>query len=167
MKNLANCTPREFLKQTYRIKKCVEKWLQETDLLNIRKNVPVLQSVAGLEGEAKEKVIQANKQVMQKQVKENLMKMLDKVLDEHADDTIELLALCCFVEPEDKTLTLEIMNLPSKLKEAALLCWFHGMTYEEAAGTLGISPQAVSSRLNRARRKLRAAMEGSDEHDPA
>ena len=101
MKNLANCTPREFLKQTYRIKKCVEKWLQETDLLNIRKNVPVLQSVAGLEGEAKEKVIQANKQVMQKQVKENLMRMLDKILDEHADDTIELLALCCFVEPED------------------------------------------------------------------
>ena len=73
----------------------------------------------------------------------------------------------CFVEPEDKTLTLEIMNLPAKLKEAALLCWFHGMTYEEAAGALGISPQAVSSRLNRARRKLRAAMEGSDEHDPA
>ena len=32
MKNLANCTPREFLKQTYRLKKCVEKWLQETDL---------------------------------------------------------------------------------------------------------------------------------------
>jgi DNA-directed RNA polymerase specialized sigma24 family protein len=32
---------------------------------------------------------------------------------------------------------------------------------------LGISHQAVSSRLNRARRKLRFALEGSEEHDPA
>ena len=42
-----------------------------------------------------------------------------------------------------------------------------GMTYEEAAAALGVSRQAVGSRLNRARRKLRFALEGSDEHDPA
>ena len=71
------------------------------------------------------------------------------------------------VEPEDESLTLEIMKLPAKLKEVALLCWLQGMTYHEAAETLGISPQAVASRLNRARKKLRSALEGSDEHDPA
>ena len=71
------------------------------------------------------------------------------------------------VEPEDKNLTLEIMKLPVKLREAALLCWFQGMTYKEAAETLGVSLQAVGSRLNRARRKLRFAMEGSEDHDPA
>ena len=101
MKNLANCTPREFLKQTYRIKKCVEKWLQETDLLNIRKNVPDLQSIKGLTGEEREIAIAANKKIMSKQIMANFMDMLDKVLDEHVDETIELLALCCFVEPED------------------------------------------------------------------
>ena len=68
---------------------------------------------------------------------------------------------------EDNTLTEAIMRLPIKLREAALLCWLQGMTYEEAAEALGISRQAVGSRLNRARRKLRFALEGSDEHDPA
>ena len=71
------------------------------------------------------------------------------------------------VEPEEESLTIEIMKLPAKLKEVALLCWFQGMTYTEAAETLGISLQAVGSRLNRARRKLRFALEGSEEHDPA
>ena len=70
------------------------------------------------------------------------------------------------VEPEDATLTLEIMKLPAKLKEVALLCWFQGMTYNEAAETLGISLQAVGSRLTRARRKLLFAMEGSEDDEP-
>ena len=68
---------------------------------------------------------------------------------------------------EDNTLTEAIMRLPIKLREAALLCWLQGMTYEEAAAALGISRQAVGSRLNRARQKLRFALEGSDGHDPA
>ena len=35
------------------------------------------------------------------------------------------------VEPEDESLTLEIMKLPAKLKEVALLCWLQGMTGSE------------------------------------
>ncbi len=70
-------------------------------------------------------------------------------------------------DQEDNLLTAEIMNLPLKLKEVALLCWLQGMTYEEAAAALGITRQAVGSRLNRARQKLRFALEGSDGHDPA
>ena len=57
---------------------------------------------------------------------------------------------------EDEEITTEILNLPIKLREVALLCWL-----------LGISRQAVGSRLNRARKKLRSALEGSDVHDPA
>ena len=67
----------------------------------------------------------------------------------------------------DGCLTEALMGLPVRLKQAALLCWLQGMNQEEAAGILGISRQAVGSRLNRARRKLRDALEGSDEHDPA
>ena len=33
------------------------------------------------------------------------------------------------VEPEEESLTMEIMKLPAKLKEVTLLCWFQGMTY--------------------------------------
>lgn len=88
----------------------------------------------------------------------------------HVDRTITLDTLPEPVAPaelEDESLTMEIMKLPAKLKEVALLCWFQGMTYNEAADTLGISLQAVGSRLNRARRKLRSVMEGSDNHESA
>ena len=63
-------------------------------------------------------------------------------------------------DEHDDELTTAIMNRPVKLREAALICWLQGMTYDEAADMLGISRQAVGSRLNRARRKLRFAMEG-------
>ena len=66
-------------------------------------------------------------------------------------------------EPEDLNLTAEIMKLPVRLREAALLCWLQGLTYNEAAGALGISPQAVGTRLNRARNRLRESLEGGDE----
>ena len=71
------------------------------------------------------------------------------------------------VEPEDRNLTMEIMRLPAKLREATLLCWLQGLTYSEAADALGISLQAIGNRLNRARKKLRAAMEGSEAYESA
>ena len=71
------------------------------------------------------------------------------------------------VEAEDheSELTVQIMNLPPKLREVALLCWFQGMTYEAAAEILDISFQAVGSRLNRARKKLRIYLERSERND--
>ena len=68
---------------------------------------------------------------------------------------------------EDRRLTVEIMRLPARLREAALLCWLQGLTQEEAAEALGVTHQAVGSRLNRARKRLRLALEGSDPYDPA
>ncbi len=70
-------------------------------------------------------------------------------------------------DSEDDALTIEIMNLPVKLREVALLCWLQGMSYDETAAALGISPKAVGGRLNRARKKLRFVLEGSDDCDPA
>lgn len=40
MKTLANCSPREFLLQTNKIRKSVVKWLDETKILEIRANKP-------------------------------------------------------------------------------------------------------------------------------
>jgi len=88
----------------------------------------------------------------------------------HVDRSVTPEQLTQQPAPENKAdtdLTAEIMRLPIKMKEVALLCWLQGMTQEEAADALGITRQAVGSRLNRARRKLRLAMERSDEHDPA
>ena len=71
------------------------------------------------------------------------------------------------VNEQEYGLTLQIMNLPPKMREAALLCWLQGMTYEAAAQTLGISNHAIGTRLNRARIKLRAYLDGGDPDDPA
>ncbi len=69
---------------------------------------------------------------------------------------------CVSTNEENGALTAAIMALPVKLREAALLCWLQGMTYAEAAEVLRITHQAVSGRLNRARKKLRSALEGCD-----
>lgn len=91
MKNLANCKPSEFLKQTNRIRKSVEHWLTVTDIMNIRKTLPKLEE--GMTKEQRDEAVMA-------QVKANMSSMFDSMLETHADETLELLALVCFVEPE-------------------------------------------------------------------
>lgn len=92
MKTLANCTPREFLKQTARIRHRAEAWLDMTKILDIRKHAPEIPKDAT--DEEKQKIVYG-------QAKKNLSKILDAVLDEHPDETLELLGLLCFVEPEE------------------------------------------------------------------
>ena len=58
----------------------------------------------------------------------------------------------------DNSLTVEVMRLPLRLREAVLLYYFEDMTTYEIADTLRVSQQAVSSRLNRARKLLRKAL---------
>ena len=92
MKNLANCKPSEFLQQTNRIRKSVSKWLADTDILNIRTNGPDVKDDATDEEKRK---------ALKEQAKENSRLILDAILDEHPDETLELLALLCFVEPKE------------------------------------------------------------------
>ena len=102
MKNLANCKPSEFLAQSFRIKRSLEEWLDVTQLLEIRKNVPQdLARLDGLTGADREKAIADNKKKIQAQVRKNLGDILDKMLNENAEKTLEVLALCCFIEPAD------------------------------------------------------------------
>ena len=92
MKNLANCKPSEFLAQSNKIRKSVEKWLTVTDIMNIRQHQPSYEQ--GMTKEEREKALRA-------QIKENLSAMLDSILSNHPEETLELLALLCFIEPED------------------------------------------------------------------
>lgn len=55
---------------------------------------------------------------------------------------------------------MDIMRLPRKYLEVVLLHYYQGMTTREIAQSLKIPHQTVSSRLRRAREKLRAALEG-------
>jgi len=92
MKNLANCKPSEFLRQTNKIRKSVSKWLTDTDIMNIRLRQ------ADIPDDATE---EEKKEARLEQAKSNLNAILDAVLDDHPDETLEVLALVCFVEPED------------------------------------------------------------------
>ena len=92
MKNLANCKPSEFLAQTNRIRKSVSKWLTDTDVVNIRKRMPKLSEDATDEEQ---------KQAYEKQISINFDAIMDAILEEHPQETLELLALMCFVEPEN------------------------------------------------------------------
>lgn len=92
MKNLANCNVREFLTQTNKIRKSVSNWLSLTQILEIRKNNPVIPDDA-TEDE--------KKALMNKQAKKNFSDMLDSVLDKYPEETAEMLGLMCFIEPKD------------------------------------------------------------------
>lgn len=102
MKNLATCKPSEFLRQTNRIKKAAEKWLNDTDILNIRKNLPKLEKIdKDADVEERNRIFEANQKKARKQMLENTSKILDAIMEDHPDETLELIALLCFVEPKD------------------------------------------------------------------
>lgn len=118
MKNLANCKPSEFLKQTNKIRKSVSKWLADTDILNIRQRMPDIP-----EGATDEE----KKEAMNEQVKSNLNAMLDAMLDEHPDETLEVLALICFTDVEhfdDHTVEEYIQSLDELINNTVVLNFF-------------------------------------------
>lgn len=64
---------------------------------------------------------------------------------------------------ESVLLAVEVMNLPRKLREVVILYYYQNMEAVDIARALHISPPAVSTRLKRARDRLRACMrEGRD-----
>ncbi len=102
MKNLANCKPSEFLAQTFRIKKSLQDWLDVTQLMKIRKTKPEkLIKLEGLDEDERKKAIEVNKKLTREQMNKNLNEILNKMLNENAEKTLEIMALCCFIEPED------------------------------------------------------------------
>lgn len=63
------------------------------------------------------------------------------------------------IEEDSIELTAAIMRLPQKLQEVTLLHYYQNMTTREIADALQIPQSTVSTRLNRARSKLRTFLE--------
>lgn len=113
MKTLANCNAVDFLTQTNKIRKAVAKWLTDTDIMNIRKHLPPAPALKeGMEQDEVDKVMAEHKKALEAQSKQNLTDMLNAVLDEHPQETLEILGLVCFVEPKDvgKMRGIELLN---------------------------------------------------------
>ncbi len=92
MKNLATCKPREFMVQTLRIKKTAEKWLTVTDIMGIRKNLPDIPDDVD---------VAKRKELVHEQGLKNLSAIFDAIFEKNPSETLDLLALTCFVEPKD------------------------------------------------------------------
>lgn len=101
MKTIANCKPSEFLRQTNRLRKSAEKWMKDTDIINIRKRIPKFTTVPpDATQEQKEEIFRGNKALEAEQAIKNMNAILDAALEQYPDETLEIMALCCFVEPE-------------------------------------------------------------------
>lgn len=101
MKSLATCKPSEFVAQTGKIKNAVANWIDVIDLMNIRATQPQYE-VLPIDStpEQRAEIIKKNAEIQKKQTIVNLNKILDNMLVAHPQETLEVLALCCFVEPE-------------------------------------------------------------------
>jgi RNA polymerase sigma-70 factor (ECF subfamily) len=60
---------------------------------------------------------------------------------------------------DEDNLLLEILNLPRRLREVVILYYYQNYDTNEIADLLGIARSSVSSRLQRAREKLREVLE--------
>lgn len=101
MKNLANCKPSEFFKQTLRIKRNVEKWLTSDDIKEIRsRKIDFEEILDTMTPQEKGEVMLRNQKKREEMIMGNFMDILEVMLDKKFDDTLSVLALCCFVEPD-------------------------------------------------------------------
>lgn len=62
-------------------------------------------------------------------------------------------------------LTLAVMSLPGKFREAIMLYYYQNMDTKEIGDALGIAQSSVSNRLRRGREMLRKKLEGRDRHE--
>lgn len=142
-KNLANCKPSEFLRQTYRIKKSVEKWLTDTDILNIRKNLPELTPLSkDMSDDERKAAFAENKRKSEEQIKKNMMAILDAIMDTHADETLEILALCCFVDPsavDDHGIDFYLDNFAEIISNESVISFFSSLAQLGVLNTPNVS----------------------------
>lgn len=118
MKNLANCKPSEFLRQTNLIRKSVERWLTLTDIMSIRADLPEI---------PKDMPVNEGRKLIAEQARKNVSRIMDNIMDKHPDETLEILALCCFVEPDhvdDYAVTDYLESFSDIMENEAVLRFF-------------------------------------------
>ena len=118
MKNLATCKPSEFLVQTNKIRKSVARWLTATEIHEIRKRVPTYTD----DMDAEERADARNEQM-----RANLSAIFDAVLEEHPTETLEVLALVCFVDPkevDDYPMAMYLQSFSELIADESVLSFF-------------------------------------------
>ena len=84
----------------------------------------------------------------------------------HVDLSHELDALpprLVSVEMEDRALTMDVCNLPDRLKQVILLYYYQNLTLQETADALGIPKGTAYKRLKKAEETLRLGLIGGED----
>ena len=101
MKNLATCKPTEFVAQTAKIKDAIADWMELIDFVGIRaKKPPYIMIPEDATDEEKKEINEKNVTIRKKQALKNVRELLDNMLAKHPKETLNVMALCCFIEPE-------------------------------------------------------------------
>lgn len=133
MKNLANCNPSEFLVQTNKIRKSVANWLTVTDIHNIRKRLPKYDN----EMDAAERAT-----LRKEQMRKNLSAILDAVMEDHPAETIEIMALVCFIDPKDADnhpMSEYLQSIGELIADESVLSFFTSLLSLESSGILTLA----------------------------
>ena len=142
MKTLANCSPKEFFAQTIKIRKSVEKWLKDTDILNIRARQPEFtpEVKEGMTREELTEAINKRKEAFAEQAKKNAFDMIDAMMDKYPEETIEVMAHVCFIDPEkanDYPMSEYLANITEIINDKAVLDFFTSLVSLGAINTSG------------------------------
>ena len=141
-KNLATCKPSEFLVQANRIRKHAEKWMKVTDIIEIRKQMPTLINIpANATQEQVDEIKKQNDRLVQEQAGKNISLILDSIMEEHAQETLEMLALLCFVEPSDvdnHSVAFYLANLADVLNDKDVISFFTSLVQLDRMNSLNV-----------------------------
>lgn len=87
IKNLANCTLKEFLKQVNKIRHEVEDLFTVANIKEIRKNIPTFTG---------EETEEEKAEIIRQQGRKNISDILDNCLEKNVDKTVKIIGLMCF-----------------------------------------------------------------------
>ncbi len=137
-KNLANCTPEEFLDQSYLIMDAAEKFMKVNDILGIRsRKVEGLQEIPTDNEEEAERVRRENAKKITAQRMKNVKDLLTSMMHTHKSETLELLALSCFIDPADVnnyTMPFFLRNVGEMISDQDVLAFFTSLAQVEQTG---------------------------------
>ena len=137
-KNLANCTPDEFCDQTYLIMNAAEKFVKVNDIFGIRsRKVEGLQEIPKDNEEEADRVRRENAKKITAQRMKNVKDILTSMMHTHKNETLELLALSCFIDPKDVnnyTMPFFLRNVGEMISDQDVLAFFTSLGMVEQTG---------------------------------
>ena len=136
-KNLATCAPVEFLRQSNKIRHEVSGWLKATGVLELRKRKAEGKKsiTADMTAEEKKAVNEYNRELDEAQAKQNISDMLDVCLEQYPEQTLEVIALACFLEKsqaKEVSVTELLDNFGQMLGDAGVMRFFTSLLKWEA-----------------------------------